>query len=219
MAFVVAQAGRLAAAAPPRAALAAATHRSAAATAAASWRPRVATADAPPAAATVVPADTSPLSLPVAAAPAAAHADVTAATAAAATATATAATSAAPMLAGVALALVLAAVNPPAALAALGNGVDAGGEAWRPVANALAGPGLFIFNTAMVFRIAASWYPAENLRKFPLLLVAVPTEPLLRATRRVFPPVGGVDISPIVWFAVGSFVREILVGSQGLLTL
>lgn len=214
MAFALAPAGRLGAAAPTRPPLATATRRAAAATAAASRRPRAATGDTPPAAG-AVPADASARSPTAATSPVAVAADVSAAAAAAATA----ATRAAPAVAGVTLALVLAAMSPPAALAALGNGVEAGGEAWRPVANALAGPGLFIFNTAMVFRIAASWYPAENLRKFPLLLVAVPTEPLLRATRRVFPPVGGVDISPIVWFAVGSFVREILVGSQGLLTL
>ncbi|OSX79983.1 hypothetical protein BU14_0066s0036 [Porphyra umbilicalis] len=80
---------------------------------------------------------------------------------------------------------------PPVALAALGNGAEAGGEAWRPVATALAGPGLFLFNTVMVFRIAASWYPPDKLRTMPLVLIAAPTEPLLRATRRVFPPVGG----------------------------
>lgn len=216
MAFALAPAGRLAAAVPRRRPAAAAALRrdGAAAAAAVSRRPRAAIVDAPPPAEAVA-ADVSS-SPPTAAA----ASPVPAPGSAVATAAASAATAAAPALVGVALAVALAATAaPPAALAALGNGVDAGGEAWRPVANALAGPGLFVFNTAMVFRIAASWYPAENLRKFPLLLLAVPTEPLLRATRRVFPPVGGVDISPIVWFAVGSFVREILVGSQGLLTL
>lgn len=205
MAFVFAPAGRLAAAAPRRLPAAAAARRGAAA--AASRRPRAAIADAPPAAAVATKEAAPPPRATAAAA------------AARATTLAAAAAAAAPALAGLALALALGGGAPPAALAALGNGADAGGEAWRPVALALAGPGLFLFNTAMVFRIAASWYPAENLRKFPLLLIAVPTEPLLRATRRVFPPVGGVDISPIVWFAVGSFVREILVGAQGLLTL
>jgi uncharacterized protein YggT (Ycf19 family) len=36
---------------------------------------------------------------------------------------------------------------------------------------------------------------------------------------QVIVPVNGVDISPIVWFAVISFFNEILLGPQGLLIL
>jgi uncharacterized protein YggT (Ycf19 family) len=36
---------------------------------------------------------------------------------------------------------------------------------------------------------------------------------------QVIEPVNGVDISPIVWFAVISFFNEILLGPQGLLIL
>lgn len=71
----------------------------------------------------------------------------------------------------------------------------------------------------MIIRIILSWYPKTDLAKAPWIYIAVPTEPLLRATRKVVPPVGGVDISPIVWFAIMSFVHEILVGPQGLLVL
>jgi len=41
----------------------------------------------------------------------------------------------------------------------------------------------------------------------------------LRALAQVIEPVNGVDISPIVWFAVISFFNEILLGPQGLLIL
>lgn len=83
----------------------------------------------------------------------------------------------------------------------------------------LAGPGLNLFNFVMIIRIILTWYPQTNLTKAPWIFIAVPTEPLLRATRKVIQPVGGVDISPIVWFAIMSFVHEILVGPQGLLVL
>lgn len=83
----------------------------------------------------------------------------------------------------------------------------------------LAGPLLNIFNFVMVVRIILTWYPQTNLTKVPWIFVAVPTEPLLRAMRKIVQPVGGVDISPIVWFAIGSFAHEILVGPQGLLIL
>ena len=47
----------------------------------------------------------------------------------------------------------------------------------------------------------------------------VPTEPLLKPTRAMIPPVGGVDVSPIVWVMTISFMNEILLGKQGLLVL
>lgn len=84
---------------------------------------------------------------------------------------------------------------------------------------AFTGPFLNIFNFVMVVRIILTWYPQTNLTKSPWIFLAVPTEPLLAAMRKVAPPVGGVDISPIVWFALGSFIHEILVGPQGLLIL
>lgn len=87
------------------------------------------------------------------------------------------------------------------------------------VGKVIAGPGINIFNFVMIVRIILTWYPKTDLAKVPWIFIAVPTEPLLRATRKVVPPVGGVDISPIVWFAIMSFVHEILVGPQGLLVL
>ena len=43
-------------------------------------------------------------------------------------------------------------------------------------------------------------------------------EYLLRVEPTV-PPSFGVDISPVVWIAVASFLREILLGQQGILVL
>jgi len=53
----------------------------------------------------------------------------------------------------------------------------------------------------------------------PYLLVAVPTQGLLRAVRDLIPPAFGVDITPIFWLAIFTFIHEILLGQQGLLTL
>jgi YggT family protein len=49
-------------------------------------------------------------------------------------------------------------------------------------------------------------------------VVAIPTEPLLAATRRVIAPIGGVDVTPVIWLGLISLVRELLVGQQGLIT-
>lgn len=68
-------------------------------------------------------------------------------------------------------------------------------------------------------RVVLSWYPMTNLNEMPFNLVAWPTEPLLRAIRNAVPPAFGVDITPIVWLGLFSFLHEILVGQQGLLTM
>lgn len=44
-------------------------------------------------------------------------------------------------------------------------------------------------------------------------------EPVLSATRKVVKPFNGLDVSPIVWFAILSFLSEILTGPQGILSL
>ena len=40
----------------------------------------------------------------------------------------------------------------------------------------------------------------------------------LVATRRIIQPIGGVDVTPVVWVGLLSLVREILVGQQGLVS-
>jgi YggT family protein len=70
-----------------------------------------------------------------------------------------------------------------------------------------------------IFRIVLTWYPQIDLNQFPFSLVAWPTEPFLAPTRKIIPPLGGVDISPVIWVGIFSLLREFLVGQQGLLTM
>ena len=42
---------------------------------------------------------------------------------------------------------------------------------------------------------------------------------MLGPTRKVVPPFNGLDVSPIVWVAVLSFLSEVLTGPQGILSL
>lgn len=64
-----------------------------------------------------------------------------------------------------------------------------------------------------------SWYPQTNVNEAPFNFVVWPTEPLLKVTRNVVPPAFGVDISPIVWLGIFTFLHEIFLGQQGLFTL
>lgn len=70
-----------------------------------------------------------------------------------------------------------------------------------------------------IFRIVLTWYPQVDMAKFPFNFVYAPTEPFLGFTRKVIQPIGGVDISPIVWVGIVSLAREILLGQQGLITM
>jgi YggT family protein len=70
-----------------------------------------------------------------------------------------------------------------------------------------------------IFRIVLSWYPQISLNQWPFNLVALPTEPFLGVTRQVIPPLGGVDITPVIWVGIFSLLRELLLGQQGLLNL
>ncbi len=67
-------------------------------------------------------------------------------------------------------------------------------------------------------RIVLTWYPAIDLRKGVWSFVALPTEPFLAKTRNFVAPIGGVDITPVIWLGLISLSRELLVGQQGIIS-
>ena len=69
-----------------------------------------------------------------------------------------------------------------------------------------------------LFRIVLTWYPQIDLTAGAMRLIGAPTEPLLAATRRLVQPIGGVDVTPVIWVGLISLLRELLVGQQGLIT-
>jgi YggT family protein len=80
-------------------------------------------------------------------------------------------------------------------------------------------PTLSIGSLLMIVRIVLTWYPEVDAKKLPWSIAYAPTEPLLAATRKVVKPFNGLDVSPIVWVAILSFLSEILTGPQGILSL
>lgn len=81
------------------------------------------------------------------------------------------------------------------------------------------GPLLGLMTFLFIFRIILTWYPQVDLNRLPFNLIAWPTEPFLVPLRKLVPPIGGVDITPIIWVGIFSLLREILLGQQGLLTM
>ncbi len=82
----------------------------------------------------------------------------------------------------------------------------------------LLGLALAAWTLLFLFRIVLTWYPQVDLSQGALRWIGAPTEPLLAPTRRLIQPIGGVDVTPVVWVGLISLVREILVGQQGLVT-
>lgn len=70
-----------------------------------------------------------------------------------------------------------------------------------------------------IFRIIMTWYPQIPLKQFPYSLITFPTEPLLFVLRKLIPPIGGIDISPVIGVGIFSLLREMLLGQQGILTM
>ena len=87
-----------------------------------------------------------------------------------------------------------------------------------PVVHLLLGLLLAAWTLAFLLRIVLTWYPQVDLKSGAWPLVAWPTEPVLALSRRVIAPIGGVDVTPVIWVGLISLVRELLVGQQGLLS-
>ena len=76
--------------------------------------------------------------------------------------------------------------------------------------------GAWIF--AFLLRIILTWYPKIDIRTGVWPRIFLPTEPILVATRKLVAPIGGVDVTPIIWVGLLSLFRELFLGQQGLLT-
>ena len=87
-----------------------------------------------------------------------------------------------------------------------------------PVVHLVLGLLLAAWTLAFLLRIVLTWYPQIDQTQGVWRVVAIPTEPLLSLTRRVVAPIGGVDVTPVIWVGLISLFRELLVGQQGVLS-
>ena len=78
---------------------------------------------------------------------------------------------------------------------------------------------LSFLTITFLIRLILTWYPKINLSKGFWLFISIPTSTILNLTRKIIPPIGGVDVGPVIWIGIISFLREILVGQQGLIKL
>lgn len=78
--------------------------------------------------------------------------------------------------------------------------------------------GLAAWTLLFLARLVLTWYPQLDPNQGKLSWLGLLTEPLLAPTRALIQPIGGVDVTPVIWVGLVSLARELLVGQQGLLT-
>ena len=90
---------------------------------------------------------------------------------------------------------------------------------YLPILDFTLGILLSFLTLVFLIRLILTWYPKIDLNKGFWLLIAFPTSSILNFTRKLIPPIGGVDVGPVIWIGIISLLREILVGQQGLIKL
>ncbi len=78
---------------------------------------------------------------------------------------------------------------------------------------------LSLLTLAFLIRLIMSWYPKIDVSKGLWIIVLLPTSSILKFTKKVIPPIGGVDVTPVIWIGIISLIREVLVGQQGIIKL
>ena len=81
------------------------------------------------------------------------------------------------------------------------------------------GISLSYLTIVFLIRLILTWYPKVDLNKGFWLFISIPSNFILQLTRKLIPPIGGVDVGPVIWIGIISFLREILVGQQGRIKL
>ncbi len=67
-----------------------------------------------------------------------------------------------------------------------------------------------LYTWVLIARILLTWLPSIDWYKQPFRLLAEITDPLLSIFRGIIPPLGGLDLSPILLFVALNIVQGIL---------
>lgn len=67
-----------------------------------------------------------------------------------------------------------------------------------------------VLSILIFIRVALTWFPNIQWWKQPFKLLDEITDPVLATFRKFIPPIGGMDLSPIVCFLFLDFVRNFI---------
>jgi YggT family protein len=71
-----------------------------------------------------------------------------------------------------------------------------------------------LYRAILMARILLSWFPVR-WDKQPMKFIHDATEPVMEPFRKILPPLGGLDLSPILLFMVLGIVTQLLAGVAG----
>ena len=69
---------------------------------------------------------------------------------------------------------------------------------------------IYFYSILIVLRIFMSWLPNIDWDAQPMKFIRIVTDAYLDIFRKVIPPLGGIDFSPIVALIVLSLIQDIL---------
>lgn len=67
-----------------------------------------------------------------------------------------------------------------------------------------------LYSYLLIARILLSWFPNISWYDQPWRALNDVTEPVMAPFRRLIPPIGGIDISPIVMFFVLNLLQNVI---------
>ena len=65
-----------------------------------------------------------------------------------------------------------------------------------------------LYKLILIARILLTWLPAINWYNQPFRFLAAVTDPVMEPFRRLIPPIGGIDFSPILLFLLWNYCRK-----------
>jgi YggT family protein len=74
---------------------------------------------------------------------------------------------------------------------------------------------LKFYMALLTIRIYLTWFPNLNFYTQPFYSIAKMTDPYLRVFRGIFPPLIGIDLSPIIAFLLLSFLIDVCTNTAG----
>lgn len=67
-----------------------------------------------------------------------------------------------------------------------------------------------LFQLILIIRILLTWFPNINWWNQPFKFLRDITDPVLEPFRRLIPPVGGIDFSPLVLFFILNILEKVV---------
>ena len=72
-----------------------------------------------------------------------------------------------------------------------------------------------IYSTLLIIRVLLTWFPTIDWYNQPFAALSQITDPYLNLFRNIIPPLGGIDLSPLLAFLLLNVVSSLLTSLAG----